>query len=419
MSEETNNHEGGNSEREVCQIRVSKILVLPSHKDLDDKIVDLIAESYEVHGQISPILVRRVSQKEDGQDVTKIVLVAGAHRLAATKSRGEKYIDCIFVETDELTTKLLALGENIWRKRLNALDYAEQLTEYLQIASKRFNVAGEGIERRRRGRPRLEIPLFGRNGDARRKWIERAKKIARIAPEAKKIARLSGLARLQKPLLEIARATTPKAQTNKATELADRLQAVTRSKQARSAAPSSNAAVERQGDSNETEEAIPGDQTQERPEDTSLETLLAMWAREGRKLWAYAPLAVRRKFHKRLLCAPCKAHVDYIAFLKDAFRGRGRLGIQEVHCLARQRGLSSKWLSQARRALGYKSKRENRDPRSWRYYVNHNLDWKEELKVIKDEEFRAAVLAEARLKEQKDPDLPRDREVAELIGIVK
>ena len=81
------------------KVRVDRVLTLPVHDDLDDDVVSSIAESFPLSGGglINPITVRRVREQEDGEEVVKTVLVAGAHRLEAARRAGMKYINCTFL----------------------------------------------------------------------------------------------------------------------------------------------------------------------------------------------------------------------------------------------------------------------------------------------------------------------------------
>jgi hypothetical protein len=72
---------------EQGRVRVRDVLLLPSHENLEGDVVRAIAESFPLSGggPINSITIRRVREQEDGVEVTKSVLIAGAHRLEAAR----------------------------------------------------------------------------------------------------------------------------------------------------------------------------------------------------------------------------------------------------------------------------------------------------------------------------------------------
>jgi ParB-like chromosome segregation protein Spo0J len=95
-------------ETEYEWINVQKILLPKSEDKLDEAIVAGIAESIRVSGQLHPIAVRRTTNKHGGRKtIERIVLVAGAHRLAAAKFLQRKRVLCVYVKGDKTDAKAL------------------------------------------------------------------------------------------------------------------------------------------------------------------------------------------------------------------------------------------------------------------------------------------------------------------------
>ena len=88
---------------EQGRVRLKEVLVLPSHEDLDDGLVSSIAESFPFSGggPFNPIIVRRVREQEDGEEIIKTVLVAGAQRLQAARLMGIESVNCVYIEGDD------------------------------------------------------------------------------------------------------------------------------------------------------------------------------------------------------------------------------------------------------------------------------------------------------------------------------
>src|SRR3979409_1694533 len=116
-------------------VRVDRVLTLPIHDQLDENVVNSIAESFPLSGggPINPITVRRVRVEEDDEEVVKTVLVAGAHRLAAASRAGLEYIDCTFLEDDETEARIVQIEEDLFRKDLTVLLRAERLAEWAEL----------------------------------------------------------------------------------------------------------------------------------------------------------------------------------------------------------------------------------------------------------------------------------------------
>jgi ParB-like chromosome segregation protein Spo0J len=206
----------------VARLSLSEIYVVGERRPIDAVAVGRIAESIEKIGLQHPITVRfvdRVVDPEDGEEVDGggYALVAGLHRLEATRSLGYDTVDCVIVKWDDRAARKWEIAENLHRSDLTTQQRADQTAEWIKLE-------GEEISAKLAVTPRA-----GRPGaiDAARKELgisegaaRRAVKIASIAPEAKEAARDAGLANNQSALLKVAAAATPEAQVAKVHHLA-------------------------------------------------------------------------------------------------------------------------------------------------------------------------------------------------------
>jgi ParB family chromosome partitioning protein len=413
------------------RVRVGKVIV-PQHKQkLDDNVVNEIAESFAVSGgePFSPIAVRRVEKDVAGDKGTKIVLVAGAHRLAAAKRAELEYIDCVYIEGDDDTAKLIELGEDLWRKNLTVLRRAEILTEWVSLAEKKLRVSGQDVPKGKVGRPlgRLTkaaqgLPVFGRSVEARRKELDRASKIAGISDEAKGAAMIGGLANNQTALSEIARASTAKAQLKKAVEISSRVRDAIVEPKANEGEAKGEAIPETHKEDGEN--VVKGDAGNpdgdkkekdgvENPvEATTFEALEAAWKRECRKLWKYAPNDVRYEFVGMLKRVRCYATTDVVSFIHDIFMGRGSVDCEDLYAFAGAKGLAKAPVRKALKELSYvRKKRKGSGARGSVYYKNKDADWKNQIPVFKDPEIKAAsaaLMANEKTEQELPPIRPGD-----------
>jgi len=200
-------------------VRISDITIPDDHREIDLEVVSQLAESIRAKGLLHPIVVRRrkagiiLGKKFEA----KIFVVAGAHRLKAAELAGLKKIPAIFLEGDIRHAELIAIEENLLRKDLTALERAVQLVEWAEIA-KELEVPGQNVRKPKGGRPKggtaqlaRELPISGKTEEARRKTMERSKKIGELTPEAMTAAKKAGLDNSQSILLEIANETTSQA----------------------------------------------------------------------------------------------------------------------------------------------------------------------------------------------------------------
>jgi uncharacterized ParB-like nuclease family protein len=94
------------------QLRISKIVVRPNRRKLDNEAVMTITESMRKLGQLQPIMVRKIA-KPNGK--TTFVLVDGDHRREAGKALGWEKIAAVFFHGDEDAARVYELTQNLQR----------------------------------------------------------------------------------------------------------------------------------------------------------------------------------------------------------------------------------------------------------------------------------------------------------------
>lgn len=168
------------------------------------------------------------------------VLVSGHHRLEACR-RTDNYVAIIVVppELDDDDIRLWEISENLHRAELTVQERSDHTAEWVKIVvekTAKADKAGQSGQvvrnesKREDGRGHRhaggiaqaarELPVSGNTDEAKRKNVERAVKIASIAPEAKAAAKNAGLDNTQSVLLAVSREPTPEKQVAKIEELA-------------------------------------------------------------------------------------------------------------------------------------------------------------------------------------------------------
>jgi hypothetical protein len=371
----------GRTVEQYRSVRVSKIVDPNSIRELDDDLVNSIAESAQVVGLIQPIAVRKVKVERDGKVSTKIVVVAGAHRLQAARILGHRRIDCRFIENDDVSfVQLVQIGEQLFRKHLSVLSQSELLTKWCELVFA-DRVSGQDGQKRKRGRPRggeseaaRYLPV-GRSEHARRHLIRRAKKISGITPEAKEATIDGGLADNQNALLAIANISGRKAQLRKVASLVND-------------AGESGVDVDTEGKGNSEQ---PKKRREEKTDagrpDTTFAQLEEVWDKHCRRLWKYLPQLERERFIGVLRRALCKAHRNVLAFVRDVFTGREQVAPSDLYALAKKRGLPKKEVRFVVKSQGHRLKRIGRYRHSKAYYLNYNKNWEQDLPKISEGEL--------------------------------
>ena len=362
---------------ELRDILLSKVHDPQPDRTIDFELVQNIAGSARTIGIVQPIAVRRkrVEKGSGWKWVTE--LVAGAHRLLAAHSLGHDRIPCYYVTKDDEVAKLVAIGENLFRKHLTVLELSKLIMAWYRLARKNDIVGQVGAKRL--GRPReattlaaLELPL-GTTTESRRHILRRANKVDRLPDEVKKAAVKAGLANNQRTLLAIADIRGVERQLHRIKELSV-------------ASADSPLEHHRARAADAAKQTISGDRPKEKElskrADTTFEQLEQMWKEREQlpTLWAYAPALVRKQFIGMLERRRCKAKVDAVQFLNDMFSGRKQILVRDIFAVAKARGLARK---QVKHALygRFKRKHEQKYGSRW-YYVNPCKDWKDQNLII-------------------------------------
>lgn len=209
-------------------------------KNLNEDTVRELMASIQRLGLRQPPTIRI---EVDGRGRETAILVAGLHRVEACRRLGLEVIDCWKFHGDETDARLWEIAENLHRAELTVQERADHVAAWVKLAelqsghlvhneSKQADgEVGQVVQPHIRSHGRAldlgiskaarELPIPGPSEDAKRKSVERAIKIAGIAPEAKKAAAAAGLANNQKALLTVAQAE-PEQQTRVVEEIAVR-----------------------------------------------------------------------------------------------------------------------------------------------------------------------------------------------------
>ena len=122
--------------------QVDQIIVRKRLRNIDPKKVEKLAESISEIGLINPIQI-------NGR-----TLIAGAHRLAATKLLGINTIitNSVGINGDDDSFRLIEIDENLFRNELSASEKALHITERIEIIKRKkiseFNNKGIVIDKK-------------------------------------------------------------------------------------------------------------------------------------------------------------------------------------------------------------------------------------------------------------------------------
>lgn len=107
------------TERKILMLKPDDIVPCPHQprKVFDQYELQILADSISASGIIQPLTVR----KGDGG---KYILIAGERRLRAARIAGLRRVPCVLHRTDEVTSALYSLTENMQRSDLNFFEQA-------------------------------------------------------------------------------------------------------------------------------------------------------------------------------------------------------------------------------------------------------------------------------------------------------
>jgi ParB-like nuclease domain len=170
-------------------------------------------------------------------------LISGRHRLEALRLLGAEQIPARIVDFDSVDARLWTISENLHRCELSALERAEQVAEYAQLAAQRgkpveppgkpAQVAHLSGEQPVHDKPAQVAQVYGRGnfgGDSQvardlgisRDDVRRSKAIDSLSPAAKAIAVEAGVGDNRSALLAAAKESTPEGQTATIRRIAER-----------------------------------------------------------------------------------------------------------------------------------------------------------------------------------------------------
>jgi ParB-like chromosome segregation protein Spo0J len=183
--------------------------VSESHRNVDSVVVKSIADSIKRLGLLQPISVR-------AEGNNRYSLIAGRHRLEATRLNGGETIRASVVSVDDVDARLWEISENLHRAELTKLERAEQIEEWRKLTAEKggkdFSPTG-GAQPHDTG-----VKATARELGIAPVEVRSAGKIASLTPEAKDAAREAGLDDNQSALLRVAGAPA-KAQVEAVAEI--------------------------------------------------------------------------------------------------------------------------------------------------------------------------------------------------------
>jgi ParB family chromosome partitioning protein len=210
---------------DVCDIRLGKRL-----RQADADKVGALAASITAIGLRTPITVRVLDNvaDEDGVVTDGVpYLVTGLHRLEAVRQLGWEKIDAIVSAGDETDARLWEIAENLHRADLTAQERSDQIAEWVRLVSDKLSETPSSSG----GRPGAAAAASRALGVNERE-VQRAVKMANLAPEAKRAAKDVGLDDNQSALLAAAKESDPVAQVDSLLQHARQLEAREAARQA-------------------------------------------------------------------------------------------------------------------------------------------------------------------------------------------
>ncbi|RDU63447.1 chromosome partitioning protein ParB [Helicobacter didelphidarum] len=120
----------GNIEtKQIYTLEIDTIISNPMQprQEFDEKNLQELAHSIQLHGLLQPIIVR-----ENEKNNNQYILVAGERRLRALKLLNATNIEAIIIDVEMHKMRELALIENIQRQNLNPIELAQSYKALIQ-----------------------------------------------------------------------------------------------------------------------------------------------------------------------------------------------------------------------------------------------------------------------------------------------
>lgn len=176
-----------------------------ARRTINPDAVEALSASMQSIGLRTPISVRYYHERPDhipaGETDDALVLMTGAHRLAAAKKLGWEKIECfVHYDGDEIDAELWEIAENLHRAELTALERDEQVARWIELSAARIDTDRVNSKPGPKGKVRDAAKEIGVN----REDARRAVKVAKLSDEAKAVAKEVGLDDNRTALLEAA-----------------------------------------------------------------------------------------------------------------------------------------------------------------------------------------------------------------------
>jgi len=189
-------------------IAISKIRINPGRREADPKHIAELAKSISEIGLLNPITIDR-----------EHTLIAGLHRLEATKQLGRTEIECTVSSLDGLQAELAEIDENFVRAELSTVDYSELLLRRKEIyealhpetratreggpfRGNQHNEVNDKMSQTSKSFVQDTAEKLGLN----RRTVERQIQVAKnLTPEAKQIIRASDAKLTKKDAMQLSR----------------------------------------------------------------------------------------------------------------------------------------------------------------------------------------------------------------------
>ena len=148
-------------------------------RPLDQSRVDALVTSIKELGLRTPITVM---SRADGAD-TRMILVAGMHRLAALRQIGEEAVDCVVIDDDEVSAQLWEIAENLHRSDLTKDQRDEHIRRYAELLQMRGRISPQNDAKSGAGRPKGIASTVAKETGVSKSTVERALNPERVQAE--------------------------------------------------------------------------------------------------------------------------------------------------------------------------------------------------------------------------------------------
>jgi ParB family chromosome partitioning protein len=176
-------------------IFVDSIRMGDGRRQVDPAAVDCLAESMDKLGLLQPISVY-------SPDDHTVILVTGAHRVAAAKKLGWEMIDAFLVEGTEIDREMQEIAENLHRNDLTALERSDQIARWAELTAAKavqLEHPSGGHQPHEKG-----VSKVARDLGLDRADVIRSVKVASLSKEAKDAARGTNVENNRSALLDAA-----------------------------------------------------------------------------------------------------------------------------------------------------------------------------------------------------------------------